>query len=269
MLNQSALKELTPVYEAEAARFLVKLLEAGPKARGEPLANLLLSWILSVQCLGLCGKRPDNLGGDLEDIQQLRYAQQDWISLITPGQGDVYPPLRILPKFLAPWKAKALRVREGIIARVDNMVGAAKEQRAALDAGSNAWESLMAKMLREASNEKDPFFTHERHRHDRCYDPISRDGHVNCCNLGNFDDVCKMAEDPATRQRRGASVDRRRSTKWGSPSELEVLGSVFPRGMYIAILAISSTLIHRPTVPPLASSCPTGGCPCHFPRRHV
>lgn len=159
MLSGAAIKKLTPVYEAEAARFLVKVLEAGPDARGESLANLLLSWILSVQCLGLCGKRPDDLGGDLANIEVLRHAQQDWISLVTPGAGDVFPPLRYLPRVLAPWKDKAQHVRRGIIARIDNLLEAAHEQRAALDAGSTAYESLLAKMVRENSDEKDPFFT--------------------------------------------------------------------------------------------------------------
>ncbi|KAF2794876.1 cytochrome P450 [Melanomma pulvis-pyrius CBS 109.77] len=111
MLNPAALKRLTPAYEAEAARFVVKVLEAGPNAKGEGMANLLLSYILSIQCLGLCAKRPEDLGGDLANIQELRYAQQDWISMVTPGAGDVFPPLRYLPSALAPWKDKALRQR--------------------------------------------------------------------------------------------------------------------------------------------------------------
>ncbi|KAB5530402.1 cytochrome P450 [Coniochaeta sp. 2T2.1] len=110
MLTSAAIKRLTPVYDAEAARLLIKVLESGP-ATGHELLDVLTMGMLSVPCLELCGTRPDDLGvfGDFRQVME------DWFSLVTPGATDVFPPLRYLPGFLAPWKYKAQRVRNSLL----------------------------------------------------------------------------------------------------------------------------------------------------------
>ncbi|KAK3361571.1 cytochrome P450 [Lasiosphaeria ovina] len=108
IFDMAAITRFRPVYEAETARLLVKLVEA-PQARRRDLEDILVCWIVSVPCLGLCGRRPDDLG-DLDfNVKQFRFDQEQYLSLLTPGAGDVFPLLRYLPEAfgLAPWKEKA------------------------------------------------------------------------------------------------------------------------------------------------------------------
>ncbi|TPX13572.1 uncharacterized protein E0L32_006043 [Thyridium curvatum] len=154
MLSSASIKKLAPVYEAEAARLLVKVLESGP-ATGHKLMDVLTMGMLSVPCLELCGRRPDDLGV----FENFRHVMETWFSLVTPGATDVFPLLRCLPGFLAPWKYKAQEVRDSLLVPGNAVLQAGRAQRASLDAGSSGFESLLAKILRDQAGQKEPFYT--------------------------------------------------------------------------------------------------------------
>lgn len=161
IFDVAAITRFRPVYEAETARLLVKLLES-PNARRRDLEDILVCWIVSVPCLGLCGRRPDDLGDHDFNVKQFRRDQEQYLSLLTPGAGDVFPLLRYLPEIfgLAAWKKKARYVRHQLLLAGTSFLSAAKEQRAALDEGQSIeWESLLAKILREQRGAKEPMFT--------------------------------------------------------------------------------------------------------------
>lgn len=159
MLSAASLKRLAPVYEAEAARLLVQVLASGPAVMsggggGDELMDVLTMGTLSVPCLELCGTRPDDLGV----FDHFRHVMEDWFSLVTPGATDVFPPLRYLPGFLAPWKYKAQRVRNALLVPGNAVLQAARDQRARLDAGASSprgFESLLAKILRDQAGQSD------------------------------------------------------------------------------------------------------------------
>ncbi|KAH7127281.1 cytochrome P450 [Dactylonectria macrodidyma] len=113
IFNVAAITRFRPVYEAETARLLVKLLES-PTARRRDLEDILVCWIVSVPCLGLCGRRPDDLGDHDFNVKQFRHDQEQYLALLTPGAGDVFPLLRYLPELfgMAQWKDKARYVRQ-------------------------------------------------------------------------------------------------------------------------------------------------------------
>ncbi|POR35119.1 hypothetical protein TPAR_04688, partial [Tolypocladium paradoxum] len=161
IFDVAAITRFRPVYEAETARLLVKLLES-PTARRRDLEDILVCWIVSVPCLGLCGRRPDDLDDHDFNVKQFRHDQEQYLTLLTPGAGDVFPLLRYLPEVfgMAQWKNKARYVRQQLLKAGTSFLNAAKEQRAALDAGKSiAWESLLAKMLRQQRDKKDLMFT--------------------------------------------------------------------------------------------------------------
>ena len=157
----AAITRLRPVYEAETARLLVKLLES-PTARREDLEAILVCWMMSVPCLGVCGRRPDCMGDHGFEIKQFRNCSDEYAALVAPNAGDLFPVLRYLPEFfgMAEWKERARAVREGVLKTGTQFLSTAKEQRAALDAGKSiAWESVLAKMLREQREKNDHMFT--------------------------------------------------------------------------------------------------------------
>ncbi|KAI0455763.1 cytochrome P450 [Xylaria acuta] len=156
----TAITKLRPVYEAEAARLLVKLLES-PTARKEDLEEILVCWMISVPCLGVCGRRPDYMTDYGFNIKQFRRCNEDYAALGAPSLKDLIPVLRYLPFFgMTEWKERAQAVREGVLDVGTQFLNAAKEQRAALDAGKSiAWESVLARMLREQREKNDHMFT--------------------------------------------------------------------------------------------------------------
>lgn len=154
MLSSASIKKLSPVFEAEAARLLVKVLESGP-ASGNELMDVLTLGMLSVPCIELCGMRPDDLGV----FDNFRHVMEDWFAVSTPGATDVFPLLRYVPGFMAKWKRKALGVRNALLIPGNAVREAARKQRASIDAGSKAFESLLAKIMRDQAAEKDAFYT--------------------------------------------------------------------------------------------------------------
>ena len=157
----TAITRLRPAYEAESARLLVKLLES-PFARTVDLEAILVCWMMSVPCLGVCGRRPDSMGDHGFEIKQFRRCSDEYAALVAPNAGDLFPFLRYLPEFfgMAEWKERARAVRAGVLETGAQFLSTAKEQRAALDAGKPiAWESVLAKMLREQREKKDDMFT--------------------------------------------------------------------------------------------------------------
>ena len=150
-----------PVYEAESARLLVKLTE-NPTVRGKEIQKVVLRWLMSVPCIGVCGKRPDCLRNYGFEIEQFRQLNSDYSDLLVMQAYDFFPFLRYLPDFLglAAWKKKARAVRNGILEYCNQFLNAAEEQRAALDAGKPiAWESMMAAMLREQREDGETMFS--------------------------------------------------------------------------------------------------------------
>ncbi|KAH9218326.1 cytochrome P450 [Leptodontidium sp. 2 PMI_412] len=109
----AAITKLHPVYEAEAARLLVKLLES-PTATGKDLESILVCWLISVPCLGVCGRRPDYMGDHGFTIKEFRYCIDQYAALVAPNVRDLFPVLRYVPGLfgLAEWKERALAVRE-------------------------------------------------------------------------------------------------------------------------------------------------------------
>ena len=157
----AAITRIRPVYEAETARLLVKLLES-PTARREDMEAILVCYILSVPCLGVCGRRPDCMGDHGFEIKKFRHCSNEYAALIAPNARDLFPVLRYLPGFfgMAEWKERARTVREEVLKTGTQFLSTAKEQRAALDAGKSiAWESVLAKMLREQREKNDHMFT--------------------------------------------------------------------------------------------------------------
>ncbi|KAK0612636.1 cytochrome P450 [Bombardia bombarda] len=157
----AAIARLRPVYEAEAARLLVKLIGwwSSPAARRrERLEAVLVCWMMSVPTLAVCGKRPDCMGDHGFEIRQFRRCSDEYAALVAPNALDLFPVLRHLPEFLgmAGWKERARAVREAVFRTGSQFLSAAEEQRAALDAGRPVgWESMLAKMLREQREQDD------------------------------------------------------------------------------------------------------------------
>ncbi|KAI0445797.1 cytochrome P450 [Xylaria telfairii] len=156
----TAITKLRPVYEAEAARLLVKLIEY-PTARKEDLEAIFVCWMISVPCLGVCGRRPDYMAEHGFKLEQFRRCNEEYAALGAPGLKDLIPFLRRLPFFgMAEWKERAQGVREGVLNVGTQFLSAAKEQRAALDEGKPiAWESVLARMLREQREKNESIFT--------------------------------------------------------------------------------------------------------------
>lgn len=157
----AAVTRLRPVYEAETARLLVKLFES-PTARRKDLEAILVCWMTSVPCLGVCGRRPDSMGDHGFEIKQFKHVSDEYAALVAPNAGDLFPVLRYLPEFfgMAEWKERARAVRKGVLKTGTQFLSTAKEQRAALDSGKSiAWESVLAKMLREQREKNDHMFT--------------------------------------------------------------------------------------------------------------
>ena len=159
-LGAAAIARLRPVYEAESARLLVKLLES-PSADQEHLEDILVCWIMSVPCLVVCGRRPDYMTDVGYDIKEFRQSSDEYAILGAPNVGDLIPFLRNLPFFgMAQWKKRAQANREGVLKAGRQYLAVAKEQRAALDAGKSiGLECMLASMLRQQRDKNDQMFT--------------------------------------------------------------------------------------------------------------
>ncbi len=157
----AAIARLHPVYEAETARVLVELLKA-PTARRADLEDILLTWMISVPCIGVCGRRPDAMAHHGFEIDTFRRRADDYMELTKPSLMDMIPVLRYLPgKYgIAGWKERSRTVAKEVLETADQFLNVAKDQRAALDAGKPiGYESLLAKMLREQREKSDDTWT--------------------------------------------------------------------------------------------------------------
>lgn len=159
--GMASLTRFQPAYEAETARLLVNLLKS-PTARKEKLEGLLERWIMSIPCLGVCGRRPEDMVDHGFTIRQFRSYAEEYTALTAFSARDMFPFLRYLPEAfgMAPWKPRARALRKGILQTTTQFLNVAKEQRAALDAGKPiAWESMLARMLREQRDNNSDTFT--------------------------------------------------------------------------------------------------------------
>jgi cytochrome P450 len=155
----AAIAKLRPVYEAETARMLVKLLERPAARRGE-MEDIFVCWMMSVPCIGVCGRRPDGMSDHGFEIERFRQHSDEYAAVASPTARDSFPFLRYLPGFgVTEWKARVPIAREAVLKTGSQLVNAAREQRAALDAGKSiAWESMLAKILREQRETSDHIF---------------------------------------------------------------------------------------------------------------
>ncbi|KAH7014523.1 cytochrome P450 [Microdochium trichocladiopsis] len=169
--SAAAVARLHPMNDAETARVLVALLEAGPAARRADLEDMILSWVTSVPCIAVVGRRPDAMAHHGFEMDVFRRRTAGYMMLHKPDLMDRIPVLRHLPgKFgMARWRAKSQAVAKEVFEIKDQFLSAAKEHRAALDAAAAAgkglnnnnngteglYESLGAKMLREQRENRD------------------------------------------------------------------------------------------------------------------
>lgn len=170
--SAAAVARLHPINDAETARVLVALLEAGPATHRSDLEDIILSWVTSVPCIAVVGQRPDAMAHHGFEMDVFRRRTAGYMMLHKPDLMDRFPLLRYLPgRFgMAQWKAKSQIVAKDVFEIKDQFLSAAKQHRAALDAaaakipnndGNNKgkseelYESLGAKMLREQRENKD------------------------------------------------------------------------------------------------------------------
>lgn len=167
--SAAAVTRLHPMNDAETARVLVALLEAGPTTRRAELEDIILSWVTSVPCIAVCGRRPDAMAHHGFDMETFRRRTASYMMLHKPSLMDSIPVLRYLPgRFgIAGWRAKSRAVAKDVFEIAGQFLSAAKEHRAALDdadasAGNSPnnrtegyYESLGAKMLREQRENRD------------------------------------------------------------------------------------------------------------------
>lgn len=168
--SAAAVARLNPMNDAETARALVALLEAGPTTSGPDLEEIILAWVTSVPCISVVGQRPDAMAHHGFDVKAFRSRTAGYMVLHKASLMDRIPILRHLPgKFgMAAWRAESRIVAKGVFEIAEQFLSAAKEHRAALDkAGAGAgkppnkntaeeyYESLGARMLREQRENRD------------------------------------------------------------------------------------------------------------------
>lgn len=164
--SAAAVARLHPMNDAETARALVALLEAGPATRRAALEDLILNWVTSVPCIAVVGRRPDaTMAHHGFDMDTFRRWTAGYMMLHKASMMDWIPVLRYLPgKFgMAGWRAKSRSVAKDVTQIANQFLSAAKEHRASLDDAiatekgpqNNRYESLGARMLREQRENKD------------------------------------------------------------------------------------------------------------------
>lgn len=164
--SAAAVARLHPMNDAETARVLVALLEAGPTTRRSDLEDIILSWVTSVPCIAVCGRRPDAMAHHGFEMNTFRRQTAGYMMLHKPSLMDSIPVLRYLPgKYgMGGWRAKSQAVAKDVFEIKDQFLSAAKEHRAALDAAAGKspnnstevyYESLGARMLREQRENRD------------------------------------------------------------------------------------------------------------------
>jgi cytochrome P450 len=166
--SAAAVARLHPMNDAETARALVALLEAGPATRRSDLEDLILNWVTSVPCIAVCGRRPDEMADHGFEMNTFRRQTAGYMMLHKPNLMDRIPVLRYLPgKYgMGAWRAKSREVAKDVFEIKDQFFSAAKEHRAALDDAEAAgkrpnngaeayYESLGARMLREQRENRD------------------------------------------------------------------------------------------------------------------
>ena len=125
------------------------------------MEDIFVCWTMSVPCIGVCGRRPDHMSDHGFEINQFRQYSDEYAAVASPKARDSFPLLCYLPGYfgMTEWKKRVQNVREAILKTGAQLVGAGKEQCAALDAGKSiAWESMLAKILREQREKTDHIF---------------------------------------------------------------------------------------------------------------
>ncbi|KXJ95002.1 cytochrome P450 [Microdochium bolleyi] len=107
--SAAAVARLHPINDAETARVLVALLEAGPATHRSDLEDIILSWVTSVPCIAVVGQRPDAMAHHGFEMDVFRRRTAGYMMLHKPDLMDRFPVLRYLPgRFgMAQWKAKS------------------------------------------------------------------------------------------------------------------------------------------------------------------
>ncbi|EAQ87444.1 hypothetical protein CHGG_04063 [Chaetomium globosum CBS 148.51] len=113
--SAAAVARLNPMNDAETARALVALLEAGPTTSGPDLEEIILAWVTSVPCISVVGQRPDAMAHHGFDVKAFRSRTAGYMVLHKASLMDRIPILRHLPgKFgMAAWRAESRVVAKG------------------------------------------------------------------------------------------------------------------------------------------------------------
>lgn len=145
ILSTAGIKRVTPLLEAEASRLTLRLLDGGKGYEAH-----LRYWSLAVPLVATSGESLDDMAPGY--AEQFFHTQEEVLQFITPGAAppvDVFPVLRYVPGFLAPWKQEAREARKHVLADANKFLHGGKKQFEQLrrDPSSVGFVSLIASIL--------------------------------------------------------------------------------------------------------------------------
>ncbi|KAK4445240.1 cytochrome P450 71B10 [Podospora aff. communis PSN243] len=153
-LGPASLPEFAPINHAMAVKLLRDLL----RDDGRDFYHSFHRWALGNAISLVCGRTLEQMGeGWLDKFVR---TQKLWLDLLVPGVDappvDLLPILAWLPRRFAPWKDKALVVRDGLLSTWNTMLKHAKQSREDRAFSSTTspgkkqpYESVMETALRE------------------------------------------------------------------------------------------------------------------------
>jgi cytochrome P450 len=152
-VSRAGIQRLLPLLEAEASNFSRKLLNGGQDYEGT-----LRAWSLAVPLIVTNGSRLDDQPAGY--AEQFYHVQEAVLKLMVPGAVppvDIFPILKYVPEFLAPWRKAALHARMGLLSDVHKYIEGGRKQlrQVQQDPASVGFESLVTKLLHEQSEADD------------------------------------------------------------------------------------------------------------------
>lgn len=149
LVGPTGSSQALPLQNAAAAFFAYNLM-AAPQG----LQNRLQNWALGTPLSAICGH-----GGAQKDahlVRQVYDNQRTWLALLNPGEAPpvaLFPLLKYVPPFLAPWKRRASHLRANQGGFYYMMLNAARDELRRAEVGDNhrpgGFLSLMARLLQE------------------------------------------------------------------------------------------------------------------------
>lgn len=152
ILSTAGIKRVTPLLERQASSLTVKLLGGS-----EGYEAHLRSWSLAVPLVATSGEQLDHMpGSGAQYADRFYHCQEELLKLITPGAAplvDVFPVLKYMPGFLAPWKKEARESRKHMLADANNFLrgGKAQFEEIQRNPGTVGFVSLIASILEQQS----------------------------------------------------------------------------------------------------------------------